>query len=146
MQNFSKGIIFFSLFLIIPFLSPKLHLELLLKTDKQSYSPKEPILIQLIVTNKMSKVFKSTFASAQRYDFVVRKEKEEIWRWSEDKMFAMVLTEFILPPQQSVTYQERWTQQDEEGRTIPAGKYEIIGILKTQPEIISSSVLVEITP
>jgi hypothetical protein len=145
-QNFSKGIIFFSLFLVIPFLSPKPHLELLLKTDKQSYSPKEPILIQLIVTNKTNKVFRSTFSSTQKYDFVVRKEKEEIWRWSKDKVFAMVLTEFKLQPQESVTYQDRWTQQDEEGRTIPAGEYEIIGILKTQPEIISPTLSIKITP
>lgn len=146
MQNFSKGVIFFSLFLAISFLSPKPHLELLLKTDKQSYSPKESILIQLIITNKTNKVFKSTFSSTQKYDFVVRREKEEIWRWSKDKVFAMVLTEFKLQPQESVTYQDIWTQQDEEGRTIPAGEYEIIGILKTKPEIISSALSIKITP
>lgn len=59
----------------------------------------------------------------------------------------MKLTEFILKPQQSVTYQERWIpQEDMEGRVLPQGEYEIIGILKTQPETISPSVFIEITP
>lgn len=101
----------------------------------------------MIVTNKTNRIFKSTFSSTQKYDFVVRKEKKEIWRWSEDKVFAMVLTEFVLAPQQSVTYQERWTPQgDGEGRHVVPGEYEIIGTLKTHPEILSPSIFIEITP
>lgn len=155
MQNFSKvsiigpltrGIVFSFLFLASSFLKSKPQLELLLKTDKQSYSLREPVIIQLTVTNRANKVFKSTFSSAQRYDFVVKKEGKETWRWSRDKVFAMMLTEFILQPQQSVIYQESWTpEKDEEGSVVPPGKYEIIGILKTQPEIISSSIFIEIT-
>lgn len=141
------GIIFSSLFCVISCRKTKPQLEIFLKTDKHSYSPKESVFIQLIITNKTNQIFKSTFSSTQRYDFVVKKERKEIWRWSEDKVFAMRLTEYTLNPQESVTYQERWIpQEDLEGRVLPQGEYEVIGILNTQPQTISPSVFIEITP
>lgn len=102
--------------------------------------------MQLIVSNKRNKVIKFIFPSAQKYDFVVKRNEKEVWRWSKDKMFAMVLTEFMLEPRQSVIYQEKWEPQEfKDGKVNAFGVYEIVGILKIKPEIISPSVFIEIT-
>jgi hypothetical protein len=93
-------------------------LQLILSTDKAAYQSKEPIVIVLTLTNEGLRPIKLTFPSAQKYDFIVRKDKEEIWRWSEDKMFALMLTELTLQPNQSLTYEEIWTQEDMEARSI----------------------------
>jgi hypothetical protein len=111
-------------------------LELILQTEKAVYQLKEPIAIRLIVTNKTNEVLKLTFSSTQEYDFVVRKEDKEIWRWSRDKIFAMMLNEIILEPNESLVYEERWNQLDNEGKLVSPGRYEITGILKTHPESI----------
>jgi len=119
-------------------------LELSLKTDKTVYQPKEPITLELNLTNKGDVTFKETFRSAQKYDFVVTRDDKEIWRWSHDRMFAMVLTEFALEPQKSATYRETWAQKGNDGNLVAPGKYNLIGILKTHPEKRSNSLAIKI--
>jgi len=119
-------------------------LELVLKASKASYKPGESITLELIVTNKGNEAFKETFRSAQLYDFVVEKDEKEIWRWSHDRMFAMMLTEFALEPQESVTYKETWDQKGDDGNFVESGKYNLVGILKTHPETHSFLIVIEI--
>jgi len=120
-------------------------LDVTLQTEKAVYKSGQTIVMRLTVTNKGDKPLELTFFSSQRYDFVVEKEEKEIWRWSKDKVFAMMLGELTLQPDQSLVYQESWTQEDNTGRLVPPGKYEIIGILTTAPEsIISYSLNIEI--
>lgn len=119
-------------------------LQFILRTDKAVYQLEEPIVITLSLTNKGLKPINLTFPSAQRYDFIVRKDKEEIWQWSQSKMFATMLTELLLQPNQSLVYKEIWNQKDNEGEYVLPGTYEIIDILKTYPEIVSEPVNIEI--
>ena len=119
-------------------------LQLILETEKAIYQSEEPIVITLTLANKGLKPMEITFPSAQKYDFIVKKDKEEIWRWSQDKMFAMMLTKLVLQPNQSFTYKEIWTQEDDEGGYVLPGTYEIIGILKTHPEIVSRPLTIKI--
>ncbi len=100
--------------------------------------------MQLTVTNKGNQVFKETLRSAQVYDFVVKKERKEIWRWSHGRMFAMMLTEFSLEPEESVTNKVRWNQKSNDGKFVPPGKYNLIGILKTRLERCSFPVVIEV--
>ena len=100
--------------------------------------------MHLTVTNKGNKPLELIFSSSQRYDFVVEKEGKEIWRWSKDKLFAMMLGELTLQPDQSLVYQEIWAQEDNAGNLVPPGRCEIIGILKTAPQSISCSLDIEI--
>jgi hypothetical protein len=113
-------------------------LEVTLQTEKAVYKSGQTIVMSLTVTNKGDKPLELIFSSSQRYDFVVEKEGKEIWRWSKDKFFAMVLGEFTLQPDQSLVYEDTWAQEDNAGKLVPPGKYEIIGILTTAPESITS--------
>ena len=120
-------------------------LELVLESDKMTYSPGEKVVVKLTVTNKGDEPFLHTFRSSQMYDFIVKKDDEEIWRWSNDKMFLTVLTEFSLNPGQSVSYEDVWDQRGNDGKPVPPGRYELIGVLKTVPESLSFPLTIEIT-
>lgn len=154
MRNISKGFLVALIIIGIysyssafstPPLTATAQLEVILKTDKEVYSPYEPVLMQLTVINKRKAVFKSAFSSAQRYDFLVRREGREVWRWSNEKVFAMALTGFTLKPQESATYSEKWVSQERaDSGPVAQGRYEIVGILKTKPQIVSNSVFIEI--
>jgi hypothetical protein len=124
--------------------TPKSGIELSIRTDKAAYRAKEPIKMQLTVTNKGDKPFEYTFSSTQIYDFAVKKEEEEIWRWSADKMFAMVLTDFTLEPKRSIVYDETWDQKDVDGNFVTLGQYELVGIIEIRPEKLSSPHAIEI--
>ena len=119
-------------------------LELVLKASKASYKPGKPIVLELIMTNNGKEAFKETFRSAQIYDFVAKKEESEIWRWSHDKTFAMMLTDFALEPQESVTYKATWDQKGSDGKSVSLRNYELVGILKTRPEKHSFPIVIEI--
>lgn len=119
-------------------------LEIALRAERRVYKPKEPIVLQLTVTNKGNETFKETFRSAQAYDFVAKREGREIWRWAYGRMFAMMLTEFVLEPEESVTYKGMWNQKGNNGKFVPPGKYNLIGILKTRPERCSFPVGIEV--
>lgn len=112
-------------------------LMLQLKTDRDEYAAGEPVSLRLTVTNLGDQVVRLSFPSSQIYDFVVRQQGQEIWRWSSDKMFAMVLTELKLNPGESRTYHETWPQVDRKGEQVTAGSYELVALLVSQPPISS---------
>jgi hypothetical protein len=64
-----------------------------------------------------------TFATSQRYDFVVVDASgTEVWRWSADRMFTQAISESTVPPGGVVEYHERW-------RTAAPGAYRVEGRL-----------------
>jgi len=119
-------------------------LELVLKADKAVYKLREPITLQLTVTNKRDEEIIETFRSAQTHDFVAKKDSKVIWRWAHNRMFAMMLQEFALEPEESITYKETWNQKGNNGNFVSLGKYKLIGILKTKPERLSLSLSIEV--
>ncbi|HLE24120.1 MAG TPA: BsuPI-related putative proteinase inhibitor [Thermodesulfobacteriota bacterium] len=119
-------------------------LKVELNLNKPSYKLKEPTIMILTVTNKSKETCRYSFRSSQVYDFVVKEDNKEIWRWSADEVFAQVITELTLAPGKSESFEEIWEQVDNEGKNVRAGKYQVIGILATQPERISHPVSIEI--
>ena len=98
----------------------------------------------ITVTNGSKEPFQENLRTSQVYDFLVRKNGKEIWRWSADKGFLQVITEFTLAVGQSRQYRETWSQRDNQERSVPAGRYEILSMLKTLPERSTPTVAVEI--
>lgn len=120
------------------------NVELVLSTDKATYESGELVTIMLTVTNRGNSPLKLTFSSAQKYDFVVTMRGEEIWRWSHDRMFAAVLTEITLAPSESVVYQEKWPQKDNQGEPVSPRRYQVVGALTAHPESVSHPLTIEI--
>ncbi len=104
---------------------------------ERGYALLEPIVMTLTVANVKGEDLTLTFPTAQRYDFIVRKGKQVVWRWSEGMMFAQVIGRESLRAGDSISYEITWDQSGLEDMKPPLGAYSAQGILKTTREIIS---------
>ena len=107
-------------------------------TDKMSYSVGELIKMTLKVFNYTEEDIVFHFNTSQRYDFVIEDEEgNEIWRWSQDMMFAMVLGEETLGPLNTeVIYKSEYKGK------LSLGYYKITGILVAKDRPMSGNVVI----
>lgn len=107
-------------------------------TDKMNYSVGEPIIMTLKIFNYTEEEITFHFNTGQRYDFIIEDEKKnKIWRWSEDKMFAMVLGEKTLGPTSTeVIYTAKYRDE------LSPGYYKVIGIFVVQDRPMSGNVII----
>lgn len=106
--------------------------------DKISYSVGEPIMVTLKIINYTEEDIVFQFNTFQRYDFIIEDEKgNEIWRWSQDMMFAMVLGEEILGPiSPEIIYTAEY-----KGELVP-GYYKVTGIFVVKDRPMSGNVII----
>ena len=111
-----------------------------ISTDKMSYSVGEPIKMTINIFNYTEEDVVFHFNTSQRYDFIIEDEKgNEVWRWSQDMMFAMVLGEEILGPTNTeVIYTAEYTDK------LSPGYYKITGVLVAQEKPMSGSIIIEV--
>ena len=113
-----------------------------LSTDNTSYCDGEYIKIALKIFNYTDEQISFQFNSSQRYDFIIADEEEnEIWRWSKDRMFAMLLGEETLGLNNNnttVVYTERVNTK------LAPGYYKITGIFVSNNRPMSGSIMIEI--
>jgi hypothetical protein len=119
-------------------------LRLSLTLDKPSYRVGEPVIMTLTVTNGSKEPFQDNLRTSQVYDFLVRKDGKEVWRWSGDKGFLQVITEFTLAPGQARDYRQSWSQVDNQGNSVGSGEYKFVAVLKTLPERRSAVVAAQV--
>jgi len=100
------------------------------QTNKSKYSMGEEVEMSVTVVNKRLGPVEFIFTSAQRYDFIISKGDEEVWRWSSGKVFAMVLEHLLLKSNEGQTYTETWKPKD-----ATPGEYEVIGVIMSQPPL-----------
>ena len=107
-------------------------------TDKMSYSVGEPIMMTLKILNYTKEDIVFHFNTSQRYDFIIEDEEgSEIWRWSKDRMFAMMLGEEILGPNNpEIIYTAEY-----KGKLRP-GYYKVTGIFVAQDRPMSGNVII----
>ena len=107
-------------------------------TDKMSYSVREPIIITLKIFNYTEEEITFHFNTSQRYDFIIEDEEgSKIWRWSEDKMFTMVLGEEILgPTNPEVIYTAGYREK------LSPGYYKVTGIFVAKDRPMSGNVII----
>lgn len=109
-------------------------------TDKMGYSVSEPIMMTLKIFNYTEEDIVFHFNTSQRYDFIIENEEgNEVWRWSKDRMFAMMLGEEILGPTNTeVIYTEEYKDK------LSSGYYKITGIFVAQEKPMSGSIIIEV--
>ncbi len=107
-------------------------------TDKMSYSVGEPITMTLKIFNYTEEDIVFHFNTSQRYDFIIEDEEgNKIWCWSQDRMFAMVLGEETLEPNNpEVTYTAEYKDK------LSLGYYKITGILAAKDRPMSGNVII----
>ncbi len=109
-------------------------------TDKMSYSVGEPIKMTLKFFNYTEEDITFHFNSSQRYDFIIEDEEgNEIWCWSEDRMFAMMLGEEILGPTNTeIIYTVEYRSK------LNPGYYKITGVFVARDRSMSGSIIIEV--
>jgi len=107
-------------------------------TDKMSYFVSEPIVITLKIFNYNNEDIIFNFNTSQRYDFIIEDEKgKEIWCWSKERMFAMVLGEEALGP-----YNPEIIYTVEYKGKLNSGYYKVTGILVAQDRPMSGNIII----
>ena len=109
-------------------------------TDKVSYSFGEPVKMMLKVFNYTEENVVFHFNTSQRYNFIIEDEEgDKIWRWSQDKMFAMILGEEIIGPTNSeVIYSGEYTDK------LSPGYYKVTGFFVARDRPMSGSIVIEV--
>jgi len=107
-------------------------------TDKMNYSVGEPIIMTVKIFNYTKEDIIFHFNTAQRYDFIIEDEEgNEIWRWSQDRMFAMVLGEEILGPTNTeITYTAEYQGN------LSSGYYKVTGVLVAKDRPMSGNIII----
>lgn len=96
-----------------------------LTIGKTAYSPGEPIRAVLEVSNTTDSAVSLEFLTAQRYEFVILDEQgEEVWRWSDGKMFAQAFGHETLDSKRPTLRCEETIETE-----LPPGIYTIEGTL-----------------
>jgi hypothetical protein len=118
----------------------KTQYGILLSTDNVIYQSGKIITIKLKVFNYSAETIDFYFNSSQRYDFIIEDaEGNEIWRWSNGRMFAMVLGEEILGlSNPEVIYTAEYKDK------LSPGYYKITGIFTAQDRPMFGSIIIEV--
>jgi len=109
-----------------------------MSTDKMSYSVGEPIKMTLKIFNYTEEDIVFHFNTSQRYDFIIEDEEgNEIWRWSEGRMFAQMLGEETSGSANTeIIYKAEY-----KGKLSP-GYYKVTGILAAKDRPMSGNVII----
>ena len=80
-------------------------LNLSVQTDRPVYRVGESVQFTLTLSNSSARAATLHCKDAQRFDLtIVDRSGQQIWRWSEDQMFAQMLSEETIRPGKSRTY------------------------------------------
>jgi len=111
-----------------------------MSTDKMDYEVGEPITMTLKIFNYIEEYVTFHFNTSQRYNFIIEDEEgNEVWRWSEGRMFAMALGEEILGSRNP----EVICTEEYKGK-LSSGYYKITGIFVAQEKPMSGSIIIEV--
>ena len=109
-------------------------------TDKINYSVGEPIKLTLKIFNYTKEDIIFHFNTSQRYDFIIEDEEgNEIWRWSEGRMFAQMLgKESLGQHNPEVIYTAEYKDR------LSPGYYKVTGFFVARDRPMSGSIIIEV--
>ncbi|MCS6862423.1 MAG: BsuPI-related putative proteinase inhibitor, partial [Abditibacteriales bacterium] len=81
-------------------------------TDKRQYAPGESVRMTLTLMNAGKRPVTLHFRSGQIFDFIVKRGRVEVWRWSQDKAFTQALQDITLAPGETKRFEVTWDQVD----------------------------------
>ncbi|MDR5683340.1 MAG: BsuPI-related putative proteinase inhibitor [Armatimonadota bacterium] len=114
------------------------EIEVIMETDKGTYGPGENIRLRLWVRNTSGRAVELEFPTSQQFDFIIRNQAgAEVARWSLGQQFTTQGLRLTVQPNQRVLVGETagWRQLDQNDRPVPPGRYEIIGVVTSRPQL-----------
>jgi Intracellular proteinase inhibitor len=121
-----------------PARGPADSLRLSVTLDKGSYVIGERMRIRLVVANVVGRPVAVVFPTAQRFDFIVKREGKPVWQWAAAMMFAQTMARETIASRDSLVFEATWDQVIADGTNLGLGAYTIEGVLKTNPEIVTA--------
>jgi hypothetical protein len=114
--------------------TPEFETRLVLRNDlrreTRDFKTGEAVTFVVTLRNRSGEPRSLTLPTSQTHDVVIEgSDHREIWRHSAGRMFAQVLTELRLGPDETRTFTVTWKQVDSAGRPVPAGDYRAIGLV-----------------
>lgn len=99
-----------------------------------SFARGEPIELRLTVRNRLNTAATVQFNDTRTSDFVVIRQGSQalVWKWSDGKAFAQVITEVEFAAGETKTFSVTWDQFGSNGQAVDAGTYEARGVLVYQ--------------
>ena len=113
---------------------PDFETHLVLKNDAgdevREFQAGETITFIVTLRNRAAIPRTLTLPTSQTLDCIVyAPDHKEIWRHSNGRMFAQMITELALKPGESRTFTATWNQTDSRGKPLPPGEYEAVGLV-----------------
>jgi hypothetical protein len=114
--------------------------------DVQTVAVRDGQKLTMSVTNTSDKLLPFHFSSGQTYDFAVIDSAtgQEIWRWSRTMFFTQVTRSEAIEAKKSWKFEVHWNRRDNDLNPVPAGTYQVVGIVATDRPIESDPVDFEI--
>lgn len=98
---------------------------LVIRTDKEKYGRGEKVDITLQLINEGTTTREYHFSTSQRFDLLVEKGGRKVWQWSDDRLFAQVLSTLAIRPGESRLFKEEWNGKGPDGQPVPPGTYKL---------------------
>ncbi|QLG47384.1 BsuPI-related putative proteinase inhibitor [Natrinema halophilum] len=73
---------------------------------------RDAVLFVFTVTNDGDETVELRFSDACKADFIVADGDEEVWRFTDGRMFAQVLSSETIEPGTSTSYEAEWTDPE----------------------------------
>ena len=106
--------------------------------ETRAFRTGEPISFVITLHNRADGPRGLTLPTSQTHDCIVyrgdgakrtEKGRDAVWRYSQGRMFAQVLTELTLAPGESRSFSTIWKQTDAQGRPVVPGDYQVVGLV-----------------
>lgn len=101
--------------------------EVGLSTPQTEYPAGAPIELTLSIRNTGDETVRLQMRTGQLFDFIVQRDGQEVWRWSQGRAFTQALTQLVLLPNEMRGFTVRWDGTDNSGARVPPGTYTLIG-------------------
>jgi hypothetical protein len=98
-----------------------------LGTNEETYQVGAPVELTLRVQNTGDQPVRLQMPTGQIYEFIVQRNGEEVWRWSQGRAFTQAVQQWTLSPDETRTFTVTWDQRDNNGNPVEPGAYTIIG-------------------
>lgn len=94
-------------------------------TNKTSYVPTENVIMSITLANTTDAGIVIEAPTAQQYDFIVKKDGQKVWQWSDGGTFAQTVTALTILAHQTVSFSETWNQNNTAGQAAGVGNYTV---------------------
>lgn len=97
----------------------------------------DTIELALAIENDGAEPLELTFHDGQRAEFVARADDEEVWRWSDGRMFTQAIETVTLDPGAETAFEAGWPDP-------PSGEYTVTGWTTAQALDVSAEATVSV--